>query len=348
MPSRTRRLPSYDIPLDEDFINDSNPAKYIILWTTNAYKKIQRECRIRTPSQLAKNCPNIFSVIQNIILYFESYSITKDKIQHLILYKGISNMNRIPNEFQDSCVISTSSTKGVSERFAGIGGQLLTFNVVDLPDDIEFVEINQNMAPHLQEDEYLLLPGTIKVYKDDICKYNVNHSLVNQYKEIATPSIIMYTGGKGTIEPLKKSKKLLYGIDRYNICGKHIVYYRAIYNEPVEIVGRLIIPQDVEESKKYINLNLKPLDNQFENMTDFIPEFKNLEKKYSSLKNKDTQSAQVLHKKLQSYYVHNVLFDPITKKSSCLYWDTYPMFFNEIFDMNREKEVIETIESTIF
>lgn len=98
-------------------------------------------------------------------------------------------------------------------------------------------------------------------------------------------------------------------IDR--VLGKIALFYRAIEGKPVEILWSSRLSENREEVIHYFRKKLRPLIHQFEAMTDFIPDVRELKAYIQDPANKNkTKTRNKKIERLFSYYPIVLVYDP--------------------------------------
>jgi len=126
-------------------------------------------------------------------------------------------------------------------------------------------------------------------------------------------------------------------IPNYQIEGNILIYYRAIYNRPVEI---LMIRQVPLQPDTDFRRSLRRMDNFYEGATEIIPEFMDLQKiireKHEIISDTEFHETFV---KMNSFLVHIALWDVKTRSILTIHLFEYPILFSEHFDMSKESAV---------
>lgn len=317
-----------DIPLQELFVNDTNEHKYAGYWASGMYKLINYNMRNVSFKIQKKDLPNTFWFIQNYLLYFNDYGIySEDLIKESIniLYRGIRNTPyfQIHNNssYSDNGFIATTYDYNVAKDIAE-RNVILNFSVENLPKDTKFIIINNRLEEYLLESEILMMPGKLIIDDKWNTTYEPNIPLINRYLRSKTPKINM-SGGS-------------WKIPTFDIENKSLVFYRAIYNRPVEVLNVIYFPKDASVD---IRRAIRKTQNFFESMTELIPEFMDLQKIVSLPKDKKItmEEYQEARRKMNSFVVHIALWDG--SKVETMHLFEYHLLFKELFDMSRLEEV---------
>ena len=152
--------------LNEDFRKDKNRHKYVILWSSKFYRLINRIMRIYHLHDIMKT-KYTRHFVKRMIKYFFEYGL---EINELLkkgskLYRGLDKDFLITETYTENGFMSTSLSINVAKTFAGNGGNILMFDMVDLPSKTPFVIIDEDIDDGLLEKEVLFLPGTIHIKK---------------------------------------------------------------------------------------------------------------------------------------------------------------------------------------
>jgi len=320
-----------DIPLETIFVKDENPNKFALFWASGIYKRINYNLRNVSFSEQFKATPNTFWFTKNYIAYFKKYGYTaKQLIEKSInhLYRGIRNTNYFqvkPGQtYNDTGFIATSYDLSVAKDIAE-QDFVIEFDVLSLPNEIPFIIIDDRIAEYLLESEVLIMPGTIQLIENKtgntLAKYVPNLKLIDAYLRSKDPEIVM-SGGALTIPKI-------------DIEDKTLVFYRAIYNRPVEVLKVMYFPKN---PSKEILRAIRKTENFFESMTEMIPEFMDLQK-YLKSKNITEEEFKITFAKMNSYIVHIALWSSYTRKVETIHLFELPILFKENFDVSRSDDV---------
>lgn len=126
----------------------------------------------------------------------------------------------------------------------------------------------------------------------------------------------------------------MYGL--FDIKNKSLVFYRVIYNKPLEVIKIIYYPKDANDD---IRREIRKTRYSLENMTELIPEFMDLQKIVSLPKDKKItmEEYQEARRKMNSFVVHIALWDG--SKVETMHLFEYHLLFKELFDMSRLEEV---------
>jgi hypothetical protein len=241
--------------------------------------------------------------------YFFKYGLYKDDVvqKASYLYRGIDKDFSPDLQYIEKGFMSTSMFQSVAQSFAGKdSGNILVFDTKKLPRNTPFGLIDETIDPDVTEKEILFLPGTImlKPTKKSIKAYYQMNPLFYTIKDE------VQTGGG----PGLTNKELI------NLKGKFIIWWRAIQNRPVEIVGFMRIPKKQDEVERFFNEVVLPHDDKYDVKTNFIPEYKDLQNR------KRTKEETELYK---SYMVHMAIYNPRKKEVMTLSYGVFTEMFNE-------------------
>jgi len=322
----------------KEFATNTDVHKYAILWASKFYKHINKIMRNLSFEDQKLNYPYGITFIIHFIRYFDKFGITKhDLLQKNIkhLYRGVSGDYILPEEVgNDAGFMATSEKLYVAQTFATNGGNVLMFNVADIPDDIKMVTINETLADYLYEYEVLFLPGTIVKVKNSKYKYeyrytNMNVELIHKYLG-ETPKC----GGSDSDESECEQ------IPDIDLANKIVVWYRAIQNRPVEIMAQSFMPETKEETIKFFRYTTMPYDDMLTRFTERMPEYQDMKAEYERSHN------PAVLQKMESYMIHMAVYNTTTKKLDTLHYGIFAKCFAEVFDMSRAPEVEAKIIAT--
>ena len=184
-------------------------------------------------------------------------------------------------------------------------GQIIAFKTNKLPKDTPFVIIDETIHEDLLQQEVLFLPGNITLRKSSSfikAYYKMNPAYKSLSKSNKNKDTKEQSGSAGTLDigfPIKDS-------DFINLKGKYVVWWRAIKNHPVEVVGTMQLPKKVEDVVRFFNKVVLPHDDLFEAKTNFIPEYQDLKKKHFKNWRAMTKEENELY---QSYMVHMAIYN---------------------------------------
>lgn len=312
-----------DIPLDQEFIEDDDEYKYALFWASGMYKAINYNMRNVKFEMQETDLPNTFWFIKNYLEYFNTHGISsadlaKESIN--ILYRGIRNTSYFQisknHSYTDNGFIATTHNYDVAKDIAE-QDIVIKFTVESLPKNIKFIIIDTRIAEHFHESEILLMPGTLIIDNDWNTTYEPNITLIARYLKSKTPKINMSGGG--------------WKIPKFDIENKTLVFYRAIYNRPLEVIKVIYFPKDASID---ILRAIRKTQNFFESMTELIPEFMDLRQKLRLPKDEITlEESRETRMKMNSFIVHIALWNGTKVETLCLF--EYYLMFKEMFDMTR-------------
>ena len=321
--------------IEDDFRNDKNQHKYILLWSTKFYRLFNKIMRNFGIDEIMKETKYTRRYIIKIVKYFFKYGLYKEDIMRKAsqLYRGMDKDFELEAEYNEDGFMSTSLSRLVAEGFAGkMGGNVIVFNTKKLPKGVPFAMIDESIDEYLAEKEILFLPGKITLKKSSTgikALYEMNPVFNEINKNIG--------GGGGEGE----GGMLPVTVEGIDLKGKHIVWWRAILRRPVEVVGTMEMPKKAEEVDKFFREAVLPHDDKFEVKTNFIPEYMDLKKNIM----KDYKNVSIQDRELyKSYMVHMGVYDSKKKQVLTIHYGVFGEMFNEeLFDPNRTSEVQETI-----
>lgn len=315
--------------LDSNFKRDKSPHKYAILWASKFYQNVNALMRGYTFDRQLEKYPHGVAYIKHFLGYFDEYGVDKNKVKNEVrfLFRGIDK-----RDIKDVCVdngfMSTTMSSHIAKKFAGrSGGNIIRFKTQDLQEDIKLVIIDQKLAPYLFEDEVLFPPGTILQKRHDKYTYKRNDTLIKQYMDHV---IKVKLGGA---PPLSRD------IDLRN---KLIVWYRAIEDRPVEILGQMFTPPRHKDVENMLRDDVLPYDRSLQNMTMLIPEVQDILAKTRDPKYNDDPEVDHLAERLETFTVYMAVYN--MKLKAC---DTHHLgLFNHIYKGPRTQEIEDCIQST--
>jgi hypothetical protein len=297
------------------------------------------------PDVIYKVAPNAFRFIKKMIVYFDKHGVSKDFLEKRgwdTLYRGLSTRFVKHAMYQEKGFISTTWDKSIASYFAskaGDQGVVQKFLTRDLGPTFRCVIIDTRIAPYLHEAEVLLLPGNVQLKTGTVicnsetmdCKYATDEAMIEMFRQKPMPRIRKMDGGYA---PPAYSLR--------DLCGKYIVFYRARFKQPVEVLGKLRIPTKECDAEHVVTVEKAKMEAFFEHATDIIPEFLQLR---TTLQNATAVTPTILKKVRisQGYQVFPALFDHHTKRILTIHLDIPAAFFYEQFDRLREKDVVDAI-----
>lgn len=321
---------------NSSYKNDKNKHKIIMLWASRFYKHINFVLRTYSYEEIAKDTIWAKQYTQEMIKYFYENGIYKnDLLDKNIdkLYRGYSKDFSLSGSFDDTTFIATSLYKHTAATFADPNGNIIVFNVDQLPNDVPFVLIDDTIAEYLQEDEVLLLPGKISLEnKDNYIKatYRMNKDFIKHFGSSSRGGFAL-SGGMANVEIPPNAF--------IDLCGKYVIWYRAIRERDVETLGWMKLPDKIEQCVSFFKDVVFKHDDSFLIKTNLIPEFQDLKKKG---KNK-TEEEKLLFK---SYFVHMAIYDAKNKKVDVLQYGCPCNFSAEVYDLTRAEEIKKHIVKT--
>jgi hypothetical protein len=306
---------------DDKFVGNTNHHKYAILWATNFYKCINYILRNNDVKKIVREFKYTTYFVHKFIKYFFEHGKSARDLQRktIKLYRGYDNGFRLTKELNDLGFIATSQQKRIAKKFAGEGGNIIRFNVKDLPDSVRYVVIDESLRDDLFEDEVLFLPGVIYINEKMQVDYKPNMKLIDIFMNQVAP---LHKGGGGI-----KRESLV----NLELKGKKIVWYRAIQGRQVEIINWHNIPQTDKKVYEFFRYTVNRLDSSYENMLKLIPE-------YVDLQNKRKKSGGDI-RKLMSYKVFTAIYNHDTRQVETIRYGVFEEVFQEIFDTSRTSEV---------
>lgn len=329
-------------------LEPSNPHSIMLIWASNAYARINNLMRNYSLSTIYQEAPSAFQFIKLVIKYFETYGISKEQLirekQVKVLYRGTTGDIAKQASYVERGFMSTSWKRSVAERFALSAtekGTLQCFSTSQLPLDIKVVIIDTSLASYLNEEEVLFMPGIIEMIEKangkgacTKCKYTLNEKLINSIKTAPMPKQKKLRGGDNTFN----FEKML-----QDAMGMTLVYYRARYQQPIEIFDRLDIPTTWDDVIDTVRFKKVKMEQYFTNINEFIPEYVALRKKMQDTIDPNPESSHIM-KILNGYEMYPALYDPKTKQVLTTHFLLPDNLFYSMFDKNREQDVIKAVQ----
>lgn len=299
-----------------------NPHRCVIIWSSKIYRQINRT--LRQEKGIDKLDGQVYKYtkqfLNEFLFYFREYGLTKHELECKRLYRGYSIIIETP--IRDYTFMSTSKKKDVALTFAGTKGIVITISTQGLPDGVPFVVIDSTIEDYMQEEEVLLLPGSIElsgskgIYKVDDQVYKYMMGLTQQ--------------GGGYV----------YTLPNIDLKGKRVVWWRAIINRPAEILSIIRLPRKSDRQViKFWKECIDVQDREYEEMCRFIP-------RYQDLFNKSKRTSEE-RAELWSYSVYMAIYDKKNEKVEHYHYGLYDEIAEETgYDRGREAEVERLIRKS--
>lgn len=223
--------------------------------------------------------------------------------------------------------MSTSKRKDIAQTFASATGTVVSFSTWKLPDHVPFVLINDKIQDYMQEDEVLLLPGTIEL-NGTKGKYNVDKAV---YTYMSTLNHT-HSGGDPTLDLT---------IPDIDLRGKYVVFWRAIKHRPVEILSIICLPhKSHKEVLKFWKSCIDVRDREYEDMCRYIPRYKDLFDKSAMTRTQEERE------ELNSYTVYMAIYDKKQDRIEHYHYGIYDEIAKEIgYDSKHEKDLSQMIKT---
>jgi hypothetical protein len=309
---------------DDNFRKNKEPKRYVVLWSSKFYRFINEIMRNKSFEEQEKDYPYIMFFIHNFIDYIFKNGISINELnkKHKYLYRGITNEYTLQNEFIENGFMSTSLDKDISKDFAKENGKLIVIQISTLSKDTKCLLIDESIEDYLHEKEILLLPGFLKrttIYKNNILgySYKMNNELINKYQNA---KIKVAVGGS----PINNK------IPHIELKDKLIIWYRAIKNRKVEIIGDIFMPKEEDKIHYFFKKYVLSKDEEYQHISKLIPE-------YQDIKNNN--------KLKDSYMVFMAVYDYRKKFINTLNYGLYDEIYTMLFDQSRVQEVKDLIIS---
>jgi len=282
------------------------------IWSSNMYSKIAKIMRNQNIDEQHQQSPYVFTFVRAVLKYFEEHGLTKQELQGKARYifRGISENIIRDQTIRDTCFMATSIKRHVACSFAGKQecGITLQLKTSILPFSHKYAFIDNSINPVFNEDEILLLPGSIKVINFDKKEavYEVDVDLIREYLNKPLPVLEEMFGGQPKVKKNYRERML----------GKIFVLYRAIENRHVEVLLSTRLPTEMEALCKYERSVIFPLIARYEDMTDFIPEVRDLQAYIRDPANKKKRGYLKRCARFFSFSPCTALYDHETKEVS--------------------------------
>lgn len=323
-------------------LEKGDPHSVIKTWASNAYTRINRLLRTNNIGVIQTKTPSALLFIKLLLAYFDTHGVTPDQIGAKRLYRGIDAKFKARSSYVDNGFMSTSWSKTVAQQFAKTGdekGMIQVYSCKNLPSNAKYVIIDRNIAPYLNENEVLFMPGVIhfrtELDKDAVvqCDYTMQDQIIDTIKRLPMPKVKKMRGGGNihTFDMMEQIKESM---------GRHMVYYRVRYNQPVEVVGRLDIPDTWDEAVHVIRFTKVKKEQWFEDALELIPEYVELRKK--SQKGEITTEDFYVQR---GYEIFPALYDHTTHEVLTINAMIPDDLFLDFFDIKRKKDVVQAIKT---
>ena len=324
--------------IDSKFKKSTNPHKCSILWTTKSFKLINSFMRLTTfEDQMASSLDAVY-FIKSYIEYFYKYGIYRDEVKskHKMLFRGIlqSCIETFDQKIiNDAGFMSTTGDRRTAEKFATKKGVVLQFKTKYVPVDVPIVFISQTIVPHSSENEYVFLPGSVDISNDNSALYVPNLKLINEYMALELPLV----GGNDD----DKIDYFDFPDPDIDFRDKYLVWYRGIYNRPIEVMGSLKLPKTHKEVQKTWGDNMME-GNEYDNIAHWIPEYQDLRKELKTETNHDKRQSIIA--KIMSFDVFTAIFCKKTNEVLTIRCGFPSRLFAQFFNIARAQEVEKAIK----
>jgi hypothetical protein len=359
---------------NEEFIKDTNPHKFAILWAGKFYGKLNKIMYNKSLDEIKNDYPYTFYYIKNFIKYFYTHGFYKKSlIQNKVslLFRGIKKDFDIKPIYKQNSFMSTSWDFNVAEGFAEDKGSILIFRTKDLPEDIPMVVIDERICDYLNESEILFLPycdiNTILQKSKNLDKHlketkTINYHLgkisynLSEIKKYI--NIDKMKGGNGNIKkkhvPFERFfydllKPVAHELPKYTLTNKTVFFYRAIKDRPVQILKNYECLEETEEGLyRFSKFRLESDVHYYNNITNFIPEVQDLKEYLETNRDFNDPVRKQARDKLDSYNVYVAIYNPILNKIDDLYYGFFKFMYKECgIDSSRDKEIETAIYDKI-
>lgn len=128
-----------------------------------------------------------------------------------------------------------------------------------------------------------------------------------------------------------------------DLCGKDIVYYRAIVGRPPEILSVLQCPCTTKEIPLFLRNDVRRVSRFHDSIQRYIPEVQDLQKYMkTAIHNRTTKRKSKL---LLSYYPHIAVYDPKNKRVVTLNGLMPHVLYEELAPQGRDEEIKNAIHT---
>jgi hypothetical protein len=281
--------------------------------------------RNKTFEEQEKEYPYSIYFIHNFINYILENGISANELSTKYLYSGVTSEFALQdNLIVENCFISTSFNQNIAKTFSTNNGNLMIINVTKLFANVKCLVIDESVEDYLHEEEVLFLPGFLvrkNIYNNNILEYEykMNDDLINKYTNV---DIKVKLGG---------TKLLKRKIPHIELKNKLVIWYRAIQNRKVEIIGDVFIPKDIEKIPYFFKHHVLRKDDEYQHISKLIPEYQ------------DIKDMPNMNKLKDSYMVHMAIYDYKKNKITTMCYGLFNEFYEQLFDQTRVQEAKDTI-----
>lgn len=264
------------------------------------------------------------SFLTHFVNYFFEHGVYTKELRKKgsYLYRGLDSDFMFTDQIIENGFMSTSYDITVAKEFAKSDGNIMTLKVKHLPKDMPYVVIDNNLVDYLYEREVLFLPGVLDINQSSYsATYKPNQQFINTFK--------MSSGGGS-------ETSLDIDVPKINLKGKYVVWYRAITDRSCEVIGfKKLLSKDIDT---FIRKVIYSIDSHYNNIARFIPEYMDLHKKKDKTKEETDKQG--------SYTIYMAIYDPRNANVDSINFEFPRQMFEEVFDISREQEVINTIKDS--
>jgi hypothetical protein len=286
--------------------------------------------------------PHTVWYIHKFIEYFYAHGIKKRELRTRnikVLYRGFKNDFTPLSRYQEFGFMSTSIDEGIAQVFARQDGTVAHMKVSKLPNNAPFVNIDEHLAEHLNEEEILFLPGRIDVKDKDgqtFLEYTMDEHRVNVYRGVT------HHGGHQKSSKDFPTSYLM----NLTISGKWAIIYRALKGRHVEVLANKRIPRGEKKALEYYQKRVFSHLDVLTSAVSYIPAFTDLVK---DLKDKVIPEANVKDAlaTMESYYPKVAIYNPNTQEVEATNFGYGTILLNELkVDLTRDDEIKRAIVSS--
>jgi hypothetical protein len=155
----------------------------------------------------------------------------------------------------------------------------------------------------------------------------------------------MYAGADVT----ESEKKILHmsKVPRLSLRGKGAVYYRKVYNRPVEIIHCVWFPKKASDITRFAKERLEPIERFHQDGLTLIPEYIDLQMKIQEDNRKDLKSIDDLFQKQNSYNIFMAIYNWKTRQVEHYHYGWLDWMLSEggyMHIINSKNDIEKTIQ----
>jgi hypothetical protein len=158
------------------------------------------------------------------------------------------------------------------------------------------------------------------------------------YRAIPNP----FSGGAGDAGDSEDVEDVFEDL-KIDLRNRLVVWYRAIYNRPAEIIAITTLPKTIKKVKADWKKQVEDNDDKFEDATFLIPEYQDLIKITKENRDESLDERIKINRKISSYTIYYAIVERKTINILTLHYGIPKQFFAELFDMKKADEVKDVI-----